>query len=97
MQHAQATPHWLDVISESNLAPTSSSDTESQPSINLAAIVLNATCPFQKNLRYWDIYVDDFCGLRSQGNKWQRHMVKRILFQALDKIFLPLDNNDTPF
>ena len=45
---------------------------------------------------YWDIYVDDYCGV-IQGNKCQRQMVKRILFQALDKVFRPLDNDDTTF
>ena len=50
---------------------------------------------FHTQIKYWDIYVDDYCGLK--GNKWQRQMVKRILFQALDKVFRPLDNDDTTF
>ena len=96
IQHTQATPHRLDVVSESDPKSTSSStDTNSKPSIASTAIVLNATCAFWKPLCYWDICVDNFCSL-SQGNKWQRCMVKQILFQALDKIFCPLDNNDTP-
>ena len=32
-----------------------------------------------------------------QGNKWQRRAVKRILLQALDRVFRPLDENDTRF
>ena len=78
MQHARATPHRLDVISESdpastptsnsNPASTPSSATNSEPSIASAAIVPNSTIPFWKPISYWDIYVYNFCAL-SQGNK----------------------------
>ena len=30
--------------------------------------------------KYWDIYVDDYCGV-VQGNKWQQRMVKRLFFK----------------
>ena len=53
------------------------------------------TNPFRKPLRYWNIYVDDFCGL-VQGNQWTRRAVKRVLFQALDRVFRPLDEDDIP-
>ena len=35
-----------------------------------------------------------FVGL-VQGNKWQRRAVKRILFQAIDKVYRPLDVEDS--
>ena len=41
-------------------------------------------------MRYWDVYVDDFCRL-IQGNKWERRAAKQALFTALDKIFHPLE------
>ena len=50
----------------------------------------------QKPLRYWDIYVDDFCRL-FQGNIWTRRWVKRILLRSLDRVFRPLDDHDTAF
>ena len=56
----------------------------------------SATFPFHHPLRYWDIYVNNFCGL-VQGDQWTRRMVKRILFQALDKVFRPVDDDDTKF
>ena len=106
MQHARVTPHRLDVISETDPASTTTSEsnppsmpssaTHSESSIASVAIFPNSTCPFWKPISYWDIYVDNFCAL-SQGKKWQRRTVKHILFQALDKIFRPLDAGDTPF
>lgn len=56
----------------------------------------DTTNPFHTPLKYWDIYANDFCGL-VQGNKWQHGVVKRILFQALDKVFRPLDKDDSIF
>ena len=56
----------------------------------------STTKPFRYPLKYWDIYVDDFLGL-VQGNQWTRQMVKRILFQALDLVFRPVDDDDTKF
>ena len=56
----------------------------------------STTKPFRYPLKYWDIYVDDFLGL-VQGNQWTRRMVKRILFQALDRVFRPIDDDDTEF
>ena len=90
MTKARNTPHRFDEVSES------------QPALELSAIEspfvppLPATKPFRKPIKYWDIYVDDFCGL-VQGNKWERRAVKRILFQSLDQVFRPLDATDTEF
>lgn len=89
LQHARLMPHPLDEVSEST--PT---DVESVPSPKVP--VTPATKPFHRPIKYWDIYVDDFCGL-VQGNKWERRAVKRILFQALDKVFRPLDESDTKY
>ena len=52
--------------------------------------------PFKKPLRYWDIYVDNFCGL-VQGNQWIRQWVKHILLRLLDRVFRPLGDTDTAF
>ena len=58
----QMTPHHLDSISE-----TSPMDI---PPITTSSILsIPYTAPFKKPLRYWDIYVDNFCGL-VQGNRW---------------------------
>ena len=56
----------------------------------------SVTRPFRHPLCYWDIYVDNFCGL-VQGDQWTRRMVKQILFQALDKVFRPVDAGDTKY
>ena len=54
------TPHCLDTISEMAFMDT--------PPIMSAHIrYIPCTAPFKKPLRYWDIYVDNFCGL-AQGN-----------------------------
>ena len=89
MRLARVTPHRLDRVSESTPETPMLTPKVSIPSVE-------ATKPFQKPLKYWDIYVDDFCGL-VQGNEWERRTVKRILFQALDKVFRPLDKHDTKF
>ena len=87
---ARLVPHRLDVISESLPAPLA-------PSVHPVDLPQVApSVPLRKPLRYWDIYVDDFCGL-VQGNRWTRRMVKRILFSSLDKVFRPLDALDTVF
>ena len=41
-----------------------------------------------------DVFVDDFLGL-AQGPRHRRRHVRRRLFHALDKVFRPLDRQDT--
>ena len=98
------TPHRLDVIAESDpdaidkklnnfkhlnseILPTKDNNANKFPP---------PSDPSKDPLNYWDIYVDDFCGL-VQGDTETRRMVKRILFQNLDKVFRPLDSDDTPY
>ena len=50
--------------------------------------------PNVKLLAYVDVFVDDFLGL-AQGTRHRRHHVCRTLFHALDKVFRPLDWQDT--
>ena len=45
-------------------------------------------------LAYVDVFVDDFLGL-AQGPRHRRRHVRRTLFHALDKVFRPLDRQDT--
>ena len=40
--------------------------------------------------------MDDFCGLM-QGNRWTHRWVKQILLCSLDRVFCPLDDNNTAF
>ena len=83
------TPHCLD-----NISKTAPLDI---PPIMTAHIPYTpCTSLFKKPLRYWDIYVDDFCGL-VQGNQWTRRWVKQILLRLLDRVFHLLDDNDTAF
>ena len=98
IEEARSTPHRLDVVSESNPTPSASSNSTDQLlSLPTSSSAPPSTSkPFLRPLQYWDIYVDDFCGL-VQGNKWKRRTVKRILFNALDKVFRPLDGDDTMF
>ena len=78
---AQRTSHCLDIVSK-----TKPTDCD-LPILTAAAVMpvkavpntTDASNPFCKPIKYWDIYVDDFCGL-VQGNKWQRRAVKQILF-----------------
>lgn len=92
--HAVATarqaPHRLDKVSES--APSDTAGLTTHTALPLRP----ATAPSLKPERYWDIYVDDFCGL-AQGNEWTRRAVKRILLHSLDQVFRPLDVTDTPY
>ena len=86
---ARMTPHRLDTIYET--APMDI------PPITLTHIPsIPCTSPFQKHLRYWDTYLDNFCGL-VRGNQWTCQWVKRILLRSLDRVFRPLDDNDTAF
>ena len=88
-------PHRLDVLSESKvvepipaIAPT--------PITSITPVPKPFTTDRKKRpVQYWDVYVDDFCGL-SQGNKWKRRAVKRALLHALDKVFRPLEASDGP-
>ena len=50
--------------------------------------------PKAKLLAYMDVFVDDFLGL-AQGPRHRRRHVRRTLFHALDKVFRPLDRQDT--
>ena len=86
---ARKTPHRLDTISETTPLEVPPITTANIPSIP-------CTSPFKKPLRYWDIYVDDFCGL-VQGNIWTRRWVKRVLLRSLDRVFRPLDKHDNKF
>ena len=81
---ARKTPHRLDVLSECSGGETHAVNPKVPESSNT---------PLKRPIRYWDIYVDDFCGL-VQGNPWVRRAVKRILLTALDRVFRPLDSMD---
>ena len=45
-------------------------------------------------LAYVDVFVDDFLGL-AQGPRHHCRHVRRTIFHALDKVFQPLDGQDT--
>ena len=101
IEKARSTPHRLDVVSESDPTPvglSASSNITDQSLLSSTASSAppSTSKPFLCPLQYWDIDVDDFCGL-VQGNKWKRRAVKQVLFNALDKVFRPLDRNDTVF
>ena len=66
------------------------------PSKSHSKIFSSAKTPFFLPVKYWDIYVDDFCGL-VQGKQWTCRIVQQILFQALNKVFQPVDDNNTKF
>ena len=51
---------------------------------------------YQKPLNYWDVYMDNFCGL-AQGNNWKQWQTKGILLHLLDKVFWPVDKQDTQY
>ena len=86
---ARMTPHRLDTISE--MAPL-----DIPPIISAHILSILCTTPFKKPLQYWNIYVNDFCGL-VQGNFWTRRWAKQILLHPLDNFFRPFDNEDTAF
>ncbi|VEU33676.1 unnamed protein product [Pseudo-nitzschia multistriata] len=85
-------PHRLDEISESAGEAAEGEEHSLQAKLPSA----RTTTPAKAPVRYWDIYVDDFCGL-VQGNKWTRRAVKRALLHSLDRVFRPLDKEDTPY
>ena len=84
-------PHKLDNRAEAVAPP---------PAPPLAEEHAKLTCdpylrrPKAKLLAYVGVFVDDFLGL-AQGPRHRRHHVHRTLFQALDKVFRPLDRQDT--
>ena len=87
---AQTASHWLDTISE--MAPL-----EDPPVTTTGMPFIPYTTPFkEKPLRYWDIYIDEFCGV-VQGNCWARCWMKRTILPSLDMAFHPLDNLDNKF
>lgn len=94
VQRARARPHRLDEVSETPPLPGGPNHIDHGNAPELPTRL--ATQPYQKLLGSWDIYVDDFCGL-VQGSQWRRRVVKRILFEALDLVFRPLDEKDTEF
>ena len=86
---ARRTPHRVDTISETALLEILPITTTRIPSVPYIS-------PFKKPLRYWNIYVDNFCGL-VQDNRWTRRWVKRILLRSLDRVFRPLNDTNTAF
>ena len=50
--------------------------------------------PEAKLLAYMDVFVDDFLGL-AQWPWLRRSHVRLTIFHALDKVFRPLDRQDT--
>ena len=83
------TPHRLDTISET--APL-----DILPIMTAHITSIPCTSPFKKPLRCWDICVDNFCSL-VQGNLWTHRWVKQILLRLLDRVFRPLEDNNTAF
>ena len=51
--------------------------------------------PFQKPVRFTDIYIDDYI-LGVQGAKPARAQHLRRILHAIDQVFRPLDNEDSP-
>eukprot|EP00536_Pseudo-nitzschia_multiseries_P004927 jgi/Psemu1/11292/gm1.11292_g len=93
LTHARRQPYRLNLLSEAHpldgMERCRMSGAANEPTAQ-------STTPSRKPVRYWDVYVDDFCGL-AQDNQWTRRAIKRVLFQSLDKVFWPLDATDTPF
>ena len=50
--------------------------------------------PNAKLLAYVDVFVDDFLGL-AQGPRHRRRHLLHTLFHAINKVFCPLDEQDT--
>jgi hypothetical protein len=89
-------PHRLDAVSKSESVGTSPEFVPNSPTAVLAVPLPTKTKPQgrpQTPVKLWDIYVDDF--IRMVQGSW-RHLrhVKRVLLHVLDKIFLPLDQQD---
>ena len=54
------------------------------------------TAPRRRPLAVVDVFVDDFIAA-AQGNQSRLLHVRRLLFHAIDLIFRPLDDRDTPY
>lgn len=96
MAAARHQPHPLDVVSET--PPPRRTGPPGKPGTGacVAQPSRQSTTPSKTPLHYVDVYVDDFLAA-TQGNKWTRRSIKRLIFQALDKVFRPLDSEDSPF
>jgi hypothetical protein len=58
--------------------------------------VTDSQLPNRRPLGRFEVYIDDFCGVVQGGAKRRCH-VRRILFDMLDHIFLPLEPGDHPY
>ena len=85
-------PHRLDILSESKVVEPIPPISESSKTVTPVPKRFSNERK-KRPVQYWDVYVDDFCGL-AQGNKWKRRTVKRALLHALDKVFRPLEKSD---
>ena len=52
--------------------------------------------PRRHQLAAIDVYVDDFIGI-AQGADGQLQRIRRVLLEALDDVFRPLDGEDSPY
>eukprot|EP00536_Pseudo-nitzschia_multiseries_P008358 jgi/Psemu1/20239/gm1.20239_g len=82
-------PHRLDLFAEVPSADTG------RIWHNRQCLAESTTC-YKKPLRYWDVYVYDFCGL-AQGDQWTGRAIKHVLLQSLEKVFRPLGTLDMKF
>jgi hypothetical protein len=60
------------------------------------AILADSRPADKGGVRQFDVYVDDFIGA-AQGDRSQLQAVRRTLFEAVDRVFRPLEGPDTPF
>ena len=89
--HQPSKPHQLDNKAEA-IAPLPAPPLEQEH----AKLTRNPylRLPKAKLLAYVDVFVDDFLGL-AQGPRHRRRHVRRTLFHPLDKVFRPLNRQDT--
>ena len=89
--HQPSRPHKLDNRAET-VAPRPAPHLAKEHTILTRDPYLRR--PKAKLLAYVDVFVDKFLGL-AQGPQHRRRHVCRTLFHALDKVFRPLDRQDT--
>jgi hypothetical protein len=90
LEDVASTPPEVVVHQDSQCDPSGSrSATEAKPPMS------HVLRPFRRPVALHDIYVDDFISL-VQGSPWRRRQHIRGVLHSIDRVFRPLDSQDSP-
>ena len=91
LSHQPSKPHKLDDRAEAIVPPPAPPLAQEHAKLTRDTYLRH---PKAKLLAYVGVFIDDFVVL-AQGPRYLRRHVCRTLFHALDKVFCPLDRQET--